>query len=372
MDFDIVIATRNRTASLRLSLPLMLSQRRLPRALIVVDASDDASSPGGGLPRRVGETERVVRDSVAASGASLRFRVVPSEAGTSLQRNIGLTLVESPVVLFPDDDALWFPGFAESVMRIYERDAEGLIGAVAGTESPEPPPGVLPGARAASDGLSVRIPGVVEKALDLFERTFFPDPFFAQARLLCRAGPGPGWLAGERAHVAPTMTGFRMSFRTDLIRRTGFDEALGRYSLFEDHDACMSVLRSHLIVVAESARVFHHRVPEQRADPFELGVMHILNRAYILSKHAPAGSPSTRPALMRYACYKLVRYLLRSHSPAMRRRLAGAWRATRRASLLCRTGPSGDLPERYLRLREECLGRGAARSSTGRAEPAVP
>lgn len=342
MEFDIAIVTRNRQQALRLSLRLMLAQERVPRKLIVVDASDDHPA-----------TRQVVEEAAARSGKSFRMEILRSEPGMTRQRNVSLRHVESPVVLFPDDDALWFPGFAESVMRIYERDKDGLVGAVGGVESPTPPAGVLPGVKAPSDGLNVRIPGFVEKGLDLFERRFFPDPFFLEARTCSACRVAPAWLEEEHASLVPTITGFRMSFRTDLIKSIGFDEILGRYALFEDHDACRGVLAGYCLVTAGRARVFHHRLPDLRADGVELGVMHILNRAYILSKHAPAAS-SVRPALMRFAYYKLFRYLARAYTPAMRRRLTGAWRATRRASVLCET-PRQDLAAQYLRLREECL-----------------
>ena len=44
--------------------------------------------------------------------------------------------------MFPDDDALWFPGFSDSVMRVYETDAEETIGGVGGTEVAALPPGM--------------------------------------------------------------------------------------------------------------------------------------------------------------------------------------------------------------------------------------
>ena len=45
------------------------------------------------------------------------------------------------------------------------------------------------------------------------------------------------------------------------------------------------------------ARVFHHRPVGKRADDFEMGVMHVLNRAYIVTKHARNGfQTGTRPA----------------------------------------------------------------------------
>ena len=58
VDFDIVIATMNRQDALLLSLPLMLTQERLPSRLIVVDASDDHQ-----------RTKRVVEEAVEAAGA---------------------------------------------------------------------------------------------------------------------------------------------------------------------------------------------------------------------------------------------------------------------------------------------------------------
>ena len=111
-------------------------------------------------------------------------------------------------------------------MKVYESDRDSQIGAVGGMESPEPPEGMLPGTVAPTDGFSIRIPGVLERGLNLFEKQFFPDPFFLEARLLYRDRTMPDWLAEAGAVVAPTITGFRMSFRTDAIRRTGFDEAL--------------------------------------------------------------------------------------------------------------------------------------------------
>jgi glycosyltransferase involved in cell wall biosynthesis len=353
MEFDIAIATRNRLPALRLSLPLMLAQNRIPRALIVVDGGDDFE-----------KTERVVREAAEKSGVHTHVVVTASQAGTSHQRNVALKHVESPIVFFPDDDALWFPGFADSIMRIYERDTEERIGAVGGTESAIPPPGILPGARAATDGLNVRLPGIFGNLLDLFERKFFPDPFFTQAGLLAAGRRPPAWLIGEGARLAPTITGFRMSFRTDLIANVGFDEALGRYALFEDHDACMSVLEHRLIVNADRARVFHYRDLEARTGGLELGVMHILNRAYILSKH-PSGGLRVRTAFTRYAYYKLLRYLLRTYSGAMRKRFVGAWRAAGRTPLLWEVCHE-DLADHYVRLREECLNNELSGSTTTR------
>ena len=44
LEFDIVLATRNRQQVLQLSIPPMLAQDRLPRRFIVVDSSDEHSA----------------------------------------------------------------------------------------------------------------------------------------------------------------------------------------------------------------------------------------------------------------------------------------------------------------------------------------
>jgi hypothetical protein len=44
MQYDCVIATKNRVSALRMSIPLILKQDVLPGRLIVIDASDDHDS----------------------------------------------------------------------------------------------------------------------------------------------------------------------------------------------------------------------------------------------------------------------------------------------------------------------------------------
>jgi len=343
LDFDIVIATRNRRKALQLSLPPMLTQRRLPSRLIVVDASDDH-----------GETRKTVENIVADTGPALRLEIIRSEPGSSRQRNAGLKLAKSPVVLFPDDDSLWFPGFSDALMRVYERDEETLIGGVGGRESPVPPPGVLGGEEpsyrmAGRDRLQLS----VGRFLDSIEYRLFPDPFFVEGAAARRGKRVPPWLAEEESGLEATLPGFRMSFRTELILKKGFDQALGTYALFEDYDASLAILETHLLVDAGKAKVFHYRVPGDRVAGAEWGAMQILNRAYVICKHSRPGS-SARKRLLGYSCYKLVRYLAQAHTPYGRQRVMGAAKALRCLSQLFEAPPE-KLPGLYALLRERCL-----------------
>ena len=161
------------------------------------------------------------------------------------------------------------------------------------------------------------------------------------------------WLHEEAAELCGPLSGYRISFRTDMIRRLGgFDEKLGRYAMFEDCDASIGNLKNHLNVCARSAKVFHYRAPGERSSGWEFGMMAILNRTYVVCKHSRPGS-MVRRAVKRYLYYKLARYLLQTFTHYGRERFLGAWHACSKASQLLRC-PAEELPTRYLEARYDC------------------
>jgi len=347
MDFDIVIATRNRQAALRLSLPLMLAQSRLPVKLILVDSSDDH-----------GATKRRIESVLSEANTPIQVEIISSLPGSAYQRNVGLKEAASPVVFFPDDDALWFPGFAEAVMTVYERDRDDIIGGVGGMESSVSPIENLAGgpgsySMEARDRLQLHF----GRLLDSLEYRLFPDPLFLEGQRLMNVKPVPSWLAEMNAVPTPVFPGFMMSFRTELMGPTGFDETLGRYALFEDYDACLNVSKTHLLVAALGARVFHFRSPEKRVNGLEWGAIQVLNRAYVVNKHSSPGSLSRRH-LAAFSYYKLLRYAAQAATGYGRERLRGTLRGLRLMGRLLSAG-SSDLPATYSQLRNQALhGRG--------------
>lgn len=338
MEFDIVLATRNRLPQLRNSLPLILAQQRLPERMIVVDASDDHDEAANGI-----------RDIVERSGRDVKLEIHNTAAGSSRQRNCGLECVRAPVVFFPDDDSLWYPGVAENVMRVYERDAGEAIGAVCPTEAFVPPR--EGGGCDIQNGNRARM--FLSSLMNGFEKTFFMDPIYIEGFSRVYEKPSPAWLVEEHAQPFGPMTGFQMSFRTDAIRACGFDENLGRYSLMEDRDASLHILREKLIVCCEKARVYHSKAPGKRTDDFEWGLINILNRGYVLCKHTPPGSPARR-ILLRYSLFRFAVYLLRAGTPQGRRRIQGAWKGIRALPLLITTPPE-QARETYLQIRGKYL-----------------
>lgn len=337
-----IIVTRNRADALALSLPLMLTQSRLPQEVLVVDSSDDPAA------------NMALVDRLAAI-TPVPLRHISSPPGMTVQRNIGLAQITAPVVFFPDDDSLVLPGALAAMMRIYDLDRAQVVGGVCSAEAKTPPEGVLTDRQATyamtpADRLRARI----SRLRYAVEERFFRDPFHrCAAAKYARLPAPPPWMEAENAITVPWMTGFRMSFRTDLIRQRGFDENLGRYALFEDTDACFGILQSHLLVGARHAQIYHHKAPARRANGRALGAMQILNRAYVLAR-AGCGDAALIAQMQRFARYKIAQYRLGARGDFGRDRLAGARAALQAAPALFTAAPD-DLTAVYLTLRARCF-----------------
>lgn len=341
LDYSVVIATRNRPSALRLSIPRMLQQSREPAQLIVIDSSDDHT-----------ETLEAVREAVNGHPVSLVVR--HSERGLTLQRNAGLQLVTNPVTFYPDDDSIWFPGTAEEILAVYERDEEGRIAAVCGGDSPNPPPDFLvTGSKTYSMRKSDRVlRGVAGKRIKL-ENRFVPDPARLVGRDYIRGCRIPEWFQERDVVPVEWMTGFRMSFRTEVIRSTGFNEAFKNYCLFEDIDASFKAWQLGMVAGARSARIFHYKSPERRAGGRRLGVEQVLNKAYVVASFTPVGH-TARIATKRFAVYKILQYLAGARDAFGRERLKGAVAAARKLRPLLSV-PPGDVERVYQRSISECF-----------------
>ncbi len=335
MDYTTVIVTRNRPEALELSLPLILAQTYPTAAVVIVDSSDDPVSNEACVAK-------------ARSTSDIPITYIRSAPGMTVQRNIGLAEVASPVVLFPDDDSLLYPDTMAQLMEVYIRDTEGRIGGVCSAEAKAPPPGVLKQTTydmTRADRLRQRIAATRFR----LERALVPDPFLTAGQNRITALNYPDWIDGQRYVQVEWMTGFRMSFRTEIIRQYGFKEVLGRYALFEDNDACLNVLRTHGLVGVRTAQIYHHKAPARRSSGYTMGAIQILNRFFILANQGRASS-YLRRQLMWFSRYKLLQYRL-ARSDFGRSRLQGAKDALRCAPDLL-TCPPADLASTYLTMRE--------------------
>jgi glycosyltransferase involved in cell wall biosynthesis len=329
MQYDCVVATRNRLDALRMSIPLILRQDVPPGRLIVIDASDDHDSVKTEiheLSERLGFKNTIVERSDASNSAR--------------QRNIGLQFVEAPVVMFPDDDSMWYNGFAANVLKIYEADVRCQVGGVSGVGVPAPP-SELP-----QPTYKKSASGSLKEALQLYrndiENRFFPHPFglIAEATWTDKIDV----VDGINSIRIPHITGFRMSFRTDAVRQVGFDETLGYalgYAYHEDFDVSLGLERlGYALVSAEGAKVCHYSFPGRRGKGYDYGFSVIANTVYICRKTIDRDI-QIYSLMERYLKYKLSLYGGRFYSKHGREVFQGAFDAWRNRSTLLNAEESG-------------------------------
>jgi len=343
LSYDIVMATRNRPDVVEISLPLLLAQTRRPERIIIVDSSDD-ETPIRSLADRTGASTDIPIDYIRAP------------AGLTLQRNIGIRATHSDVVIFPDDDSLFYPDTAEQIMQVYEADTEGMIAGVAGAGVTAAPSGTEDdlGSYEAekSGGALMAIRQQIKEILG------FANPFVATGRALGRQHPRPSWLKARDVDVVPYMTGYRMSFRREAIAAVSFDEALKKYGWFEDIDASYGVMRQGLVVTANRARIYHHRVAGARGNGHRIGQWAILNRGYVVMKHVHANpqifSGTTREAwrLQIYCSLRSLAYTVLGRDTFGRERAAGARGALPMLRELT-SAPAEALEDSYRRMTAE-------------------
>jgi len=205
----------------------------------------------------------------------------------------------APVVFFPDDDALWRPDTAEETMRVYERDAEGVIGGIAQAETREPPI-ALPEVGAAARPFSERVKYRIAKGRHWLVNKSIRHPLSIAAEGLLAERPASPWLEDAHARLIPHQPGFRMTFRRSALPDPPFNETLRPpRTALEDFDLSLTVGRTHLLVEATRALSYHHRTPGPRADSVTTGLNFMLNLAYITCRHTAPGAPARR-ALKRY------------------------------------------------------------------------
>ena len=341
MDYDVVIATRNRPEALQISIPLILNQTLAPRKLIIVDASDDHE-----------EIRQTVTNTVSDSPVTLEI-LESVQRNSALQRNIGLEHVESPVVMFPDDDSFWWPDVAEKIMRIYEQDMSNDIGGVCAVRTDELPSEISITEKVTYDmRLSDRILRKVSKLRVIVDNYICPNPMYVHGRSRWRYLAIPKWLPNVNATIIEYMNGLCMTFRSEIFKRYSYDADLGAYvgwAANEDVGASFAVMQEKVLVCAPDARVCHHKFPTRRGNGYELGFINQFNRAYVICCYSPPGSQA-RKALKRFGYYKTLQYLFGLKNGFGRDRLRGHLQAMRSMKALL-DSPTEDLRNRYL---EQC------------------
>jgi len=247
-----VIPTLNRRADLLEFAATLIQQTVRCDELVIVDAGD------------VPDMKEALEAALDGSGCVLKYR--KSEAGTSLQRNIALDLVDADYVFLFDDDVLLEPEYIERTLEAFAHPADPPVGCVLGTFLSEPRPQGMRQRYFRAFGMTHAMNG---------------DPSISTSG-------GVRWPIDPAGVVEiPVASGGRTAYRRDAIGDERFDEFLPGYTMSEDVEFSYRIAQRWTIVQTPTARLFHKRAPTSRVDYGDRVSRLIYSRFYFFKKHLP-------------------------------------------------------------------------------------
>jgi GT2 family glycosyltransferase len=233
--YSAVIATKDRQDDAATAVGVLLDQTRLPERIVVVDAS---TPPFVASPALADRATRLGVDLVVLGHA-------PSFPA---QLNLGVGRIETPVVLFLDDDVRIPSNYAEVLLRRWEAGGLEAFGGMQGT------PAVVPRQ------------GTVERVLRRLTMLSYADPA-GEAMTLRRSGkirfaPEPR----SAVHV-PVLGSGATAYRTDLVLAHAFDERFPGYTPGVDLEMAFRVAADAPLVQTPDVQWTHLWHPRERVSP---------------------------------------------------------------------------------------------------------
>ncbi len=226
--YSVVIPTKDRPAELGRALSIICAQTEKPVEIVVVDASD-----------RPHDVAAEARNFLAEAGISLRIlRLAPS---TARQRNAGIDVVTTPLVLLLDDDVILTPDYVASLIRRWRAAGFASIGGISGY------------------ALNEEKPRIRRSAARLFRLLFMLHVFDPHGKktVIRHSGKLHYGIATPDDVVIPAVGSGAVLFRTEVVRRHRFSDRFDGYVLGEDFD--LSVRVSQEAPVIGTSERFEHR-----------------------------------------------------------------------------------------------------------------
>jgi glycosyltransferase involved in cell wall biosynthesis len=260
MEVSLILVTKDRPAVVARALECAAKALSNGGEVIVVDGDPQRSAEPVVSEARVRHPQR-------------QLRYVPSRAGITVQRNVGIDTARGEVVVFLDDDCTFEPDLFDALLAPY-RDPQ-VVGVTGQIDAP---------ARS-------RLRGHPHSRL----------------RWLLLGGGRQGSMSsfGFRRPIVDLdeprdvefMPGPLMSARRELAAAVRFDERLDGYSLGEDDDFSYRLSRRGRVRYEPSARVYHHELGWSQTDRRKMDRRQVLDRVYLFRKNFA----QTRAAKTRFA-----------------------------------------------------------------------
>jgi hypothetical protein len=235
VEYSTVIPTKDRHASAVETVRILLHQTVLPRRIVVVDASAEVLA----LPDDVVACAR-------ASGVELE--VIGSTPSVHAQRNLGARRIETPIVLFLDDDVTVPPNYAEVLLDHWESRGLAGLGGIQGT------PAEIP--RQSALGRLLRRVAMLSY-VDLS----------ASAMKVRRSGKVRFAPLPRGPVQVPVLASGATAYRTDLVLRHPFDERFTGYTPGGDLEMSFRVGSEAALMQIPDVGWTHLWDPRERVSP---------------------------------------------------------------------------------------------------------
>jgi glycosyltransferase involved in cell wall biosynthesis len=251
----VVIATRNRPLVLQRMLQSLAKQSAQPAELVIVDASEDAST------RRL-----CVGESIPGLSSTVSWHAAAS-VGAAVQRNQGVRACSLSVIGFIDDDILFEPMCFTRLWHALQSDR------------------CLGGVNAMITNQRYNAPGRVSRCVFRLMGGCARSSY--AGRVL---GPAVNLLPEDRDDLPEVVPMEWLNTTCTLYRRQAmpdppFPDHFTGYSLMEDLTLSLTVGKSWKLANARTARIYHDSQPgTHKSDPTALAEMQLVNRHYVMTK----------------------------------------------------------------------------------------
>ena len=266
----LVVCTYRRADVLLRCLRAGVRQTIPPIEIIVVDASPDWDEA----------RDRVMHE-IAANAPPVNWRYVRANIPSlPAQRNQGIALATADILFMIDDDSILYPDCAQEILNVYAADTNHQIAAVGAVPAPGEPPdgsGLPPQADptqwASPNRLFAHLRYWLSLPFDRGERSFIPYAGHWPTQTI------PPQCSRLNLQLARTLNGYRMTFRRQVIAKTGFTALLAGSPPFEDIEATHRASQYGVIVNAPRARLCHLTWNSARLNQLAYSALWVTNAA---------------------------------------------------------------------------------------------
>jgi GT2 family glycosyltransferase len=264
LTWSAAIATYKREHVLHRALLLAAGSTCSPKQIIVIDASPNWESI----------REKTMRE-IATKYPNIEWIYERAPvASLTRQRNQGVQLVSSDLIMFIDDDTLMYPDCAQEILRVFEKDSGNKVVAVGAVSVPKAPDDDGVPETFASRGDVPTDSNLKIKLRAMIEGDF---PYLLPYDGDWPTRPIPPELTGLPISRANTLNGWLMCVRRPIVIREPFEEILYRYAYLEDSDMTYRASRHGLVLRCLSAKVCHLKAYGGRLPPYVVSLLGALN-----------------------------------------------------------------------------------------------